>query len=151
MAQRFRTDPGHLGQGFPIIGVNSQAFATADPVLADTSGWLDVISTSSKVLGYATHDATMASDNQTVATIKPSYVFAPGILMQYTADQAATQTDVGAYADVGTATSGSIQLNLAAGTSGQFFVLGFDPDNDDSTSEIVVEVAEPQVLAFTQD
>jgi hypothetical protein len=73
------------------------------------------------------------------------------VLMQYTADQDVTQTDIGAYADMGTATSGSQQLNLVAGSSGQFFVLGFDPDEESDDDEAVVTVAEPQVLAFTQD
>lgn len=148
--QRFHRNPVLIGSGYPIIGVNSAQFSTADGVYADSNGFLALITTSSKVLGYALQDVTMASDNQTVAQVKPLYERAMGILMEYTADQACTQTDIGAYADMGTVTSGVFVLNLAAGTSGQFFVHGFDPDNDGTTTLTIVEVAEPQVLAFAQ-
>lgn len=152
MAQRFRDEADKACGGFPIIGKNSEALAVADAVQADSSGWLAVVGTTTKVLGYSTDARTMAGTNQTVAKVKPLYVYAPGVRMQYTADIDCTQTDIGAYADLASATSGSQQLNLAAGSSGQFFVLGFNPDIvDGEDDEIVVEVAEPQVLAFTQD
>ena len=151
MAQRFRDDSRAVG-GFPIIGKNSEALAVADAVQADGSGWLAVVGTTTKVLGYTTGIQTMAADNQTVAKVKPLYVLAPNVWMQYTSDIDGVQTDIGAYADLQSATSGAQQLNLLAGTSGQFFVLGFNPDVvDGENDEIVVEAAEPQVLGFTQD
>ena len=148
--QKFRNTPDTTVVGYPIIGKNSEALACADVVYADADGFLAKITTSSKVLGYALDDVTMAADNQTVAKVKPRYMDALTVKMVYGADQAATQTDIGAYADMGTVTSGGFQLNLVAGVSGQFFVLGFDPDEEEDDDAVVVEVAEPQVLAFAQ-
>lgn len=151
MGQKFARDPAGHGRGYPVIGANSEAFAFADPVYIDTSGWLALATTSSKILGfYVGAGETMASDNQTVAKKTPDYVYASGVEMVYGADQDATQTDVGAYADIGTATTGAIELNLAAGSTGQFFVIGFDPENDSTDTDIVVIVAEPQISAFAQ-
>lgn len=136
--------------GYPVIGINSGAFATADALYIDSNGWLTVVSTSSKVLGFSLDNRTMAAANQTVAKVKPLYTPWLGIVAVYTADQACVQTDIGAYADLVTVTSGAQVLNLVAGTSGQFHVLGFDPDGDGTTTLTVVEVAEPQQLGFAQ-
>lgn len=152
MGQRFRHDPAGFGRGYPIIAKNSEAFAYADPVLIDANGWLTVSTTTSKVLGFYTGQGeTVASDNQTVDKKTPDYVPAEGIEMVFGSDQDATQTDVGAYADMGTATTGAFQLNLVAGSTGQYFVLGFDPEDDATDNDVVVCVAEPQKAAFTQD
>ena len=70
--------------------------------------------------------------------------------MIYGSDQDCTQTDIGAYADFGTVTTGAYALNLAAGGTGTMFVLGFDPDEESDDDAVVVEVAEPQILAFAQ-
>lgn len=148
--QRFFQLPNPAGNGYPVIGGNSQAFANADAVYIDTSGFLDVVTTSSKVIGASLHDATMASDNQTVALIKPLYANWLGLVMVYTADQAATQTDLDAYADFGTTTSGAQVLNLAGGATGQMHILGFDPYDEDDDTDVVVEIAEPQQLGFAQ-
>ncbi len=148
--QKFRYDPAELGSGYPVIGGNSVQFTAADAVYIDSSGWLALATTSSKVLGYALDDVTMAADNQTVGFVCPQYVPALGIQMVYGSDQDCTQTDIGAYADFGTATTGAFELNLAAGGTGQMFVLGFDPDKEDDDDAVVVECAEPQYLAFAQ-
>jgi len=150
MAQKFLNVRHDVQSGYPIIGKNSTQFSQVDPVVADSSGWLDIAGTTTKVLGFSTDDRTMASTNQTVAKIKPTYVPSQGVLAQITADQAVTQTDIGAYADTGTATTGAFVVNLVAGTSGQFHVLGA-ADPDSLTTDCVVEVAEPQSLGFTQD
>ena len=148
--QKFRYDPDISKAGYPIIGKNSEDISPSDAVYADTNGFLALITTSSRVLGYATDDVTMASDNQTVDAVKPSYVPALGIEMVYGSDQDCVQTDIGAYADMGTVSSNGFELNLSAGSSGQFFVLGFDPDEEADDDAVVVEVAEPQFLAFAQ-
>jgi hypothetical protein len=145
--QMFRSDPELKGAGYPIIGIDSGSIAKADAVYADSNGYLAVITTSSKVLGFGLENHTQTSTNSTVALYCPLYVPALGEEVIYTGDQACTQTDIGAYADMGTITSGAQVLNLAAGTQGQFFVLGFDAV---TTTLTVVEVAEPQVLAFAQ-
>ena len=151
MTQKFLADPAGRGAGYPVIGGNSVQFSHADPVYIDTSGWLAISSTTNKVLGYYVGQGeTMASDNQTVAKKTPDYVYASGVEMVFGSDQACTQTDVGAYADMGTATTGAFELNLNSGGTGQYLVIGFDPDGDGSTSLVVVIAAEDQVSAAAQ-
>lgn len=150
MAQYFLRTPDKGGVGTPIIGNNSEQFSYADAVYIDSDGFLAKATTSSKILGFALEDVTMASDNETVAKYKPAYMPADQVTMVYTADQAVTQTDIGAYVDLVTTTSGAQVLNLAAGSTGQFIVMGFDPNNDGSTTLCIVRVAEPQTLAFAQ-
>lgn len=150
MAQRFLNDPAGFGVGYPVIGGNSAAFSYADAVYIDTSGWLQVATTSSKVLGFALDTVTMASDNQTVAKVCPKYVYADGVLVVLGGDSACTQTKVGEYADLVTTTSGSQVLNGTTGATGQFFVLGFDPEGDGTTTDYVIRVAEPQTFGFAQ-
>lgn len=148
--QQFRFDTNTLGAGYPVIGNSSEQFNIADPLTIDTDGFLKVATAGEKIVGFSQDIRLMATDNETVAKIKPQYFLTIGAFLQYTADQAVTQTDIGAYADIGTATSGAIVLNFAAGATGQFFCVGFDPDGDGSTTEAVVQVAEPQYLAFAQ-
>lgn len=144
---KFVRNPFELESGYPVIGKNSEQFSVGDAVYVDTDGFLAKATTSSKILGYSIEDSTMASDNQTVAKKKPLYVYAEGVEVEIDSDQACTQTDIGAYADLGTVTSGAQVLNLAAGATGQFFVLGFDADD---TDKVIVTVAEPQKSGFAQ-
>lgn len=134
-----------------IIGNNSEAFATGDPVNIDSNGHLIVATAGVKVIGFATDTVTMTSDNETVAKVKPNYIPAqPGVLMVYTADQAAVSADdIGEYADL-TGTTGAIQMNLTAGATGQFLVRQIDPEGDGDTDLVVVETAEPQTAGFAQ-
>lgn len=150
MAQYFLRTPDKGGVETPIIGNNSSQFSYADALTIDGDGFITVASTSSKIIGFSLEDVTMASDNETVAKYCPLILPADGVTMVYTADQAVTQTDIGAYADLGTTTTGAQVLNLAGGATGQFIVVGFDPNNDGSTTLCIVKVAEPQVLAFAQ-
>ncbi len=150
MAQYFLRTPDKGGVEQPIIGNNSEVLSYADALSIDGNGHIIVATTSSKVIGFCLEDVTMASDNETVAKYCPLFVPVEEVTMVYTADQALTQTDVGAYADLVTTTSGAQVLNLAAGSSGQFIVLGFDPNNDGTTTLAIVKVAEPQILAFAQ-
>lgn len=131
------------------IAKNSEAFAKADPVMIDSDGLTVVATATSKVIGYAMEDFTAASDNQTVAKKYPKCAPARGQLMVYTSDQACTQTDCGAYAELA-GTTGAITINLAAGSSGSFIVRGFDPDKDGSTTKVVVMAAEVQDDAYAQ-
>jgi hypothetical protein len=144
---KFLRDIQEESVGYPVIGNNSEQFSVGDAVYIDTDGFLAKATTSSKVLGYAIEDATMAADNETVAKKCPLYVYAEGMEIEIDSDQACTQTDIGAYADLGTVTSGVQVLNLAAGNTGQFFVLGFDAND---TDKVVVTVAEPQKFGFAQ-
>lgn len=141
---------GGAGVGTGVILKNSVQLSVGDPLTIDSNGYLDIASTTSKIIGYSLEDVTAASDNQTVAMVKPVYVEAARVRMIYQADQACTQTDIGAYADLGTASTGACVLNLAAGATGQFLVEGFDPYGTGDTTLCVVVVAEPQQLAFAQ-
>lgn len=131
------------------IGKNSEVFAVMDPVSVDANGFLIVATAGVKVLGYCNKAVTMASDNQTVAKVKPPYLPAEGRVMLGESDQAWTQTDVGAYADL-TGTTGSMQLNFLAGSTGQFYVMEGDPLGTGSTTQVAFTVAEPQTSASAQ-
>ena len=145
----FKGNISEMPVGVPIIAKNSETFSIGDAVYIDSDGFLALATTSSKILGYAVEDKVAASDNQTVAKYCPQYVYADNVEVLVDTDQAATQTDIGAYADLATVTSGAMVLNLVAGATGQFLVLGWDTQTPD-TSKAIVTVAEPQRLAFAQ-
>jgi hypothetical protein len=149
MQDFFRSETLSMGALTVPVAKNSAAFAKADPVTIDGDGWLIVATAGTKVMGYAMEDFTAASDNQTVAKKTPLCCPARGQLMVYTSDQACTQTDVGAYANLA-GTTGAITIDLAAGSAGQFIVRGFDPDKDGSTTKVVVMAAEVQDDAYAQ-
>lgn len=131
-------------------GLNSAVFAKADPVTMNSDGYLIYATAGSKVLGFSVDDVTMAAANNTTPHVRVNYIPAiPGVQMQYTADQACTQTDIGAYADL-VGTTGATQINLSAGSTGMFYVKDFDPNQDGTTTEVIVETAEPQTAAFAQ-
>jgi hypothetical protein len=145
----FKGNISEMSVGVPIIAKNSEQFSIGDAVYIDTDGFLALATTSSKILGYALEDKTATADNQTVAKYCPQYVYADNVEVLIDSDQAATQTDIGAYADLGTVTTGVMVLNLAAGATGQFLVLGWDTETP-NTSKVIATVAEPQRLAFSQ-
>lgn len=144
---RFKRDPLEKGVAYPIIGVANTKFSVGDAVYIDSNGYLALATTSSKILGYCIEDKTTSATNATVEKYCPQYVYAEDVEIEIDSDQACAQTDVGAYADLGTVTSGAMVLNLSAGASGQFLVLGFDADD---TDKVIAVVAEPQKLAFAQ-
>lgn len=134
----------------PVIAKNSEVFAIGSPVTIDSSGFLAVTAATEKVYGYCTENYTAASDNQTVGVYCPRVISPDGVDAWFDADQAATQTDIGAYADVASSSAGVVTLNLAAGANGSFIVTGIDPFGTGTTTRVSVRVAEPQVLAFAQ-
>lgn len=152
MAQRFYNDPAGFGIGYPVIGANSATFSEADAVYINTSGFLDVATTSSRILGFSNETiSALASDNQTVAKVTPKYVYTNGVLVVYTASGAITQTMVGEYADFSSTTSGAQTVsNTTSATTGQVFIVGFDPAGDGTTTDVVIQAAEPQYLDFAQ-
>lgn len=149
--QKFYKIPTGVSVMADIVGKNSEEFNPADPVTIDANGQLIVATAGDKVIGFATDDITMASDNVTVAKVKPNYIPAqPGVLMVYNSDQAGVVADdVGEYADL-TGTTGAIKMDFTAGATGQFLVRQIDPENEGDTDLVVVETAEPQRLAFAQ-
>ena len=145
----FKSNVAQVPVGVPVIAKNSEVFKIGDAVYIDTDGFLALATTSSKILGFVLQDYTAASDNQTVAKYCPLYCYAENVEVLIDTDQATTQTDIGAYADLGTVTAGAMVLNLVAGANGQFLVLGWDTDTP-NTSKAIAVVAEPQKLAFAQ-
>ncbi len=92
----------------------------------------------------------MTASNQTVALVCPKYYYAAGVLVVYPGDSACTQTKIGEYCDLVSNTSGAQTLNGTVNATGQFFILGFDPENNGTTTDYVVTVAEPQNFGFAQ-
>lgn len=152
----------------PVCAVDSEVFAVGSPVTIDANGFLAVASSSGeKLYGFCTEGVTVISTNSTGSTAgvtqqnDPTAVgYAPRIIapdnVEFWADsdQAMTQTDIGAYADIASESAGVVTLNLAAGGTGQFLVMGLlsnlDPSADGDTDRVIVKVAEPQDLAFAQ-
>lgn len=150
MSQRFLSGENRDNMGYPIIGANSVVFSHADPVYIDSNGFLALATAGSRVIGFALGSQTMAATNETVAKVKPEYIKAEKVVMAFPSDQDCTQTDVGAYADFGTATTGAFNINLAATTAGQVIVLGFDPNGESDNDDVVCVIAEPQISAAAQ-
>ena len=100
--------------GGKVIGANSEVFAYGD-IVTITSGYLDVAARDSQVYGVVVKTQTMASDNQTVAKVKPS-VLVPEqdyeFLMGTNSDLAVT--NVGTYYML-TGTTGAMQVDVSAG------------------------------------
>lgn len=133
------------------IIANSESIDLNDPVSFDGDGFLIAATAGVKLLGvFAKADTTVASDNETVGLVKGQYIpLDPSMVLEMTSDQACTDTDVGAYADL--AVSGGVYtLNLAAGSSGQFLVIGYDPEGTGATTTVRVKPAERQVDAYAQ-
>ena len=152
MAQRFLTNPDDKGVGYPVIGGNSVQFSVGDAVYIDTSGWLAIATTSSRIIGYCLEDITMSATNQTVAKVCPKYTPADEVLMVYTGAAAGTQTMIGEYVDFSTVTTGAQVVNTSStsSSSGQFLILGVDPAGDGTTTDIVVTLGENQKFDYAQ-
>jgi len=150
----------------PVVAANSEVFAEYSPVYINTDGFLAVISSSGeKVRGYCMEAFTANSANQTGTEFQmndnTAARYAPPVLdpsnVEFWADgdAAFTETDRGAYCDAASESAGVVTLNLSATTSGQFEVVGlladFDPNYSADTTKVIVRVAEPQGLGFTQD
>jgi len=143
-----KTD-AYLGDTDERVMVNSGSFDHGDPVYIDSNGFLAPATAGGKIIGFfADADVTAASDNQTVAKAKGAYWPAnKNMRFEITSDQACTDTDCGAYADLAVA-AGVYTLNLAAGSSGQFLVRDYD---ENATTTVTVSPAELQQDGYTQD
>lgn len=101
--------------GGKVIGNNSEVFTSGDPVTI-SSGFLQVAGTTDVIYGIVQKTQTMASDNETVAKVKP-VVLVPDLgyefLMGTNADLAAT--NVGTYYKLTAATTGAVQVDVSAG------------------------------------
>lgn len=145
--QQFITDPEGLGLGFPIIGANSIQFSVGDAVYINTSGFLDLSSTTNRILGFSTDSVTMSATNQTVALVCPAYVPAGQVTMYYPMSSAPSQTMIGEYADFSSATTNAQTVSSTTSAStGQFFIVGIDTTN----TAVYVQVAEQQRFDYAQ-
>ncbi len=134
-----------------IILANSAEIDFLDPVVINATGFLERAAAGQKIQGWFMGARVVAAaDNETVAQVKGYFQESSDEQMiTLEADQACTQTDVGAYADIAVA-AGSVTVNLPAGVSGQLEVVDFDPERTGATTIVVCKVAEPQYLAFAQ-
>ena len=125
------------------IGANSAQFTVNDPVTY-ASGLLEVATATSEIVGVAASSVTMASNNQTVAQVAPSYVPADEntiFLMGTNANLTGNATDVGTYYKL-TGTTGVVQVDVVSGvqttTSRVVMIKKVDPFNDGSLNKCLV-------------
>ena len=167
MAQGILTVHGEEIVQPPVIAKNSEAFALYSPVTIDASGFLAVASSSGeKIYGYCTEAFTAIAANQTgtagtfqialntAARYAPRVIAPDNVDFWADSDEALTDTSIGAYADIASVSSGVVTMNLVAGTSGQFVVLGlmsqFNPLAEGDTDKIVVRASELTAHAYAQ-
>ena len=135
----------------PAIAAQGIQFTIGDAVYIDTSGFLAIATTSSKIIGFVMESFTATADNNTVKKYRPTVLPAlQGVQVVMTMSTAIAQTNVGEYSDLSTVTTGAQVLNATTGATGQFFVLDFDPEGEGTTTDAVVEVAEYQKAGFAQ-
>lgn len=102
---------------YDVIGNNSEAFTEGDPVTT-SGGDLVVGGTTDSIVGVVQRTITMASDNETVAKVRPPYTpIAIGtlFLMGTNADLTGDNTDYSAYYKLTAATTGTVQVDVASG------------------------------------
>jgi len=130
------------------IIANSATIEPGDFVVLDGDGFLARAAATEKIEGFfVAAETTVASDNETVGLIYGQWQpIDDNMTFWLGADQAPTQTDIGAYADIAVSGGGVITANLAAGATGQLQVIDIDITN----TRVKVKVAEPQQLAFAQ-
>jgi hypothetical protein len=128
------------------ILANSTYLDNKDFVTIDANGFLARTAAAEKITGiYIGTSVTATIDNQTVAKVVGYYEpIQEDMEFELTSDQACTDTDVGAYADIKLSTN-AFQLDLAAGASGQMYVIDYDVN---ATTTVRCKVAEPAGLAF---
>lgn len=100
--------------GGRVLGKNSEVFTSGDLVTI-ASGLLDVAAATDTIYGVVVKTQTMASDNQTVAQVKPSVIVPDQsyeFLMGTNLDLAAT--DVGTYYKI-TGTTGAMLVDVSSG------------------------------------
>ena len=105
--------------GGQVIGKNSEAFTSGDPVTIDASHGLKVAGTTDSIYGFVQKTQTMTSTNETVAKVKPvvlvpdkSYEFVMGC----NADLVAL-TSVGAFYKLIAAATGAMQVDVNSGVT----------------------------------
>lgn len=137
-AELFKSPTKEANYTHNSIGTNSTVFTANDPVTI-SSGLLVVAGTTNTVAGINAKTQTMASDNQTVAKVTPSYIPVDQdmeFLMGTNSDLSAT-TSIGVYYKLTTATTNTVQVDVTSGaqSTGSRVVVctGVDPLNEGGT------------------
>lgn len=131
---KVRTSPtNEVNYASNAIGKNSEVIALDDILTIDASHGLKVAGATDSVIGVSASTVTMASDNETVAKVKPSYTPIDQdmeFLMGTNADLSAL-TSIGAYYKLVAGGTGAQQVDVNAGvTTGNARVVvctGVDP------------------------
>jgi hypothetical protein len=115
-AQLFKAPNVEQNMASNVIGKNSEVFAVGDILTLGTDG-LYVAGATDSVIGVAATTATMASTNETVAKVKPSYI---PISMDYeflmgTNSDMSALTSVGAYYSLVAGGTGAQQVDTNGG------------------------------------
>jgi len=168
MAQGIFNIEGKVEMRPPVIAVDDEVFAEYSPVTIDSNGFLAVMSSSDeKCWGFCLEAFTAIATNDSASSVtsvqttnKAVHSYAPpvqsplNVLFWCDCDIAFTQTDVGAYADIVSESSGVVTMDLAATTAGGFLVMGllsnWDPSATGDTDKTVFKVSEPFDVAQTQ-
>jgi len=135
------------------IMANSEVFAIGDPLTYDTDGFVIVATAGTRVIGVSNQAVTAAANNETVAAAKVSYIVG-NIYDYYEADMSAavTATNRSQYCDL-TGGTGAVQMDFGtvADNTAQFRIAMLDPRQESSTTRVLVNIAEPEQLAHTQN
>ena len=135
------------------VVANSEVVNIGDPLTFDTDGFIIVATAGTRVIGVANQALTASASNETVALAKVSYILG-SIYDLYEADASAaiTATNRSQYADL-TGTTGAVLIDQGSvnDNTGQFRIAQLDPRQESSTVRCLVNIAEPEQLALTQN
>lgn len=150
MKQREASKNVPLGQE---IVANSTVLAKDDPVTLDTDGFLILASAGLRIMGVMNEDYTAAADNETVAMYKAQFIEADmADLYEMDASTALSATHRGMYANV-SGTTGAIVLDTSSvvDNAAQLRIRSLDPREENDELRALVNIAELEALAYTQD
>lgn len=135
------------------IMANSEVFAIGDPITMDTDGFAIVATAGTRIIGICNEVKTAAADNETVAAAKISFIV-PDMRDLFEADMSAaiTATNRSQYADI-TGTTGAVLIDQGSvnDNTGQVRIAVLDPRQESSTTRVLVNIAEPEHLSYTQN
>ena len=103
---------------YDVIGDNSEVLAIGDPVYINSTNELDIYTGTVAILGVAVKSQTLASDNETVAKVRPGFIPAADtiFLMGTNSDLTNNATDVGKFYKL-TGATGAVQVDVSAGVT----------------------------------
>lgn len=135
------------------VGANSAQFTKGDALTYDTDGFLIPATAGTRIVGFANVNLTMAADNETVGLVKVQFeTFDTRDLFECDASAAITRTNISQYADLTGGTGAQlIDQGTVSDNTGQFRIAMLDPRQESSTVRLLVNVAESEHLAYTQD